>query len=340
MKKTGLFAVFVLLSMVFSGCFDLNGLSETSRFARAIPSADEVTLSVPDDDPLPDGLRVGETAYYYSQTLDTTTGINSSVDSLISALEELAAAPPTEETDEQAIWGPITPDDSPTTSMLVIDEVSATTYRFEYRIRPSSSDDDADFRSLISGSTVLTADGERDSGQFVVDFSTLHDMDSSYEYMGEMNVSYEAMNGSFRSVEVWFENFYSTAADSTVEEPVELTYRYLEVPSGAGDFQFAYTGNIHDEPDQPLEEMYQVRSRWDSAGAGRADVLISGGEISVELSDLGFLEEQIEVTECWDEGYLRTWYVVTPGADDEMQGDASSCVYGDTLFADSDIVAM
>ena len=84
------------------------------------------------------------------------------------------------------------------------------------------------------------------------------------------------------------------------------------------------------------DETYRVRSRWTAAGAGRADVRIGGPEVAAELAEQGLNNTEIELSECWDDAFLRVFFESRPtSAEDD--GDAASCVLRDSLFADDDI---
>jgi hypothetical protein len=337
----------LILSVLFllPACLQLDGLGDgtASRFSQGVPNPDNVVLSIPAD-PLPNGLRVGETAEYWSQTMRKTSSVNGSVDGLLSAIRRMAELEPYEESETQAVWGPVTPDDSEITSMLVITETGPGQFDFDYQIRPASSDDDADFRSLIAGSnTVLDQPGSQvaERGFFVLDWTNFNAVDPEFEFVGTMTVHYDASDGAFRSVEVIYADFHSAvASDGVLSEPVDMTYRYLRYVDGAGELQFAFAGNVHDDAEaKPLEETYRVRSRWTTSGAGRADVRISGTDVATDLAEQGLTETEVALSECWDDGFLRVFFERSP-AGSEDDGEAAACVLTDSLFADDDIDLM
>jgi hypothetical protein len=87
---------------------------------------------------------------------------------------------------------------------------------------------------------------------------------------------------------------------------------------GAGDFQFGATANMM--TDTAAMETGVIRSRWALTGAGRSDARLSGGDA----------QSGVTVTECWDTAFNRVYVTVSPTG--ETAGNASDCVFADTLL--------
>ena len=190
---------------------------------------------------------------------------------------------------------------------------------------------------------------DRGRGRFTLDYTALAGLNPNTDLQGLMHVSYEAAELQWRSVEMVFEDFQDL---NNSEDPTDLLYRYLESADTSGDFQFAYLRDIHEDPDRPLEELVQIRSRWVAAGKGRSDVRISSSEIAADLATIGLDQDYVAVAECWDDGFLRTWYDESPvrlteddgeadsGWDGPGQGDPATCPFDDGLFVDDDVIAL
>jgi hypothetical protein len=114
---------------------------------------------------------------------------------------------------------------------------------------------------------------------------------------------------------------------STVEDrggtevPVNYEYAYQEELDGAGDMVFAFHGDTDDEGTAAEDAV--IRSRWLADGAGRADVRLSGGDVSTTVS--------VTASECWDDGFAVVYYGDSVGWL-PTEGSQSSCA-----FADSDL---
>jgi hypothetical protein len=77
-------------------------------------------------------------------------------------------------------------------------------------------------------------------------------------------------------------------------------------------------------PPTGVNENVAENSRWDSTGAGRADVKMTGGEFGTTT---------VMVSQCWSDEFAQTYY--TDSVDYEpTTGQASSCVFAQASFAD------
>ena len=97
-------------------------------------------------------------------------------------------------------------------------------------------------------------------------------------------------------------------------------YAYAESADGSGDFQFALDSDF--EENGSASEQALIRSRWLDDGEGRADALLSGG-------DLGGIE--VQASECWDEQFRRSYYTDSVGYQ-ATEGDAGSCAFDDVAM--------
>src|SRR5262249_6743148 len=98
-----------------------------------------------------------------------------------------------------------------------------------------------------------------------------------------------------RTVEVHFGDFVGAANAM----PFNATYQYAEHPDTSGNFQFALRTNFDSDPNNVLEDAALV-SRWLASGAGRADLVATGGSLPQ-----GFT---VHATECWDASFARVFY--------------------------------
>jgi hypothetical protein len=92
---------------------------------------------------------------------------------------------------------------------------------------------------------------------------------------------------------------------------------YTTTAADGGSLDFVAVVDVSDPPNGSAETM-AVRSRWLADGSGRADGVITGGELGV----LQFFE-----TECWDAS-LSTVYFEN-SYDLVREGDEASCAFAD-----------
>ena len=357
MRGTTERAAALALVLFSAACFDttsgdtsFDNTYDTSEYQLAVPSVEDVELRMPAD-PAPSALRVGETAQYYQETYDSTRNVNGTIYGILSIVRDVVATEPSQHTEDMAVWGPYTPALEPTTFLLMVQRIGENHYQYAIMLRPRTSTSDDDYQAVLTGEAWPRAgsDDDRGRGRFMLDWTALAALNPNTDLQGNMHINYEAAELQWRTVEMLFEDFQDR---NDAEAPTTLLYRYLESADTSGDFQFAYLRNIHDDPAKPLEELVQTRSRWVAAGMGRSDVRVSSPEIAADLATIGVDQDYVTVGECWDNGFLRTWYDESPvrlteddgepesGWDGPGQGDAANCPFSDSLFVDDDVVAL
>jgi hypothetical protein len=338
------------------GCGDMfdSPSFTTSSFQSALPSPDDVELRVPSSDPIPNGLRVGETARFYSETYNITRHINGTVYVILSILGDVVVFPPTSQTDDgEAVWGPYTPALEPATYKLTASEIGENEYEYRLEARPRTSTSEDDWVDIIVGEAYPEGTG-KGHGSFTLDWSAMSALNPNLSVEGEMRVEYDHRELSWRDVEVVFTDFRDLAENPS-GDAINGRYRYRENDDTSGDFQFAVVANLHDASEgRPLPEHLRIRSRWQASGSGRSDVRVESEEIAADLElYLGLDQDYVELSECWDDGFLRVWYDESPVAltpddgtpdpvtyDGPGQGDPADCVFDDTEPPDEDIGVM
>ncbi len=97
-----------------------------------------------------------------------------------------------------------------------------------------------------------------------------------------------------------------------VANKVKADYEYDEESDGSGELEFS---TKRDVTGGSAQERVGILARWVSSGAGRADVLLKGGD----------LDQEVTVLECWDDSFLRVYYHDTAGIH-PTEGDENDCV--------------
>ncbi len=175
-------------------------------------------------------------------------------------------------------------------------------------------------------------------GTWSFDMTAAHALDPiAHKAIGQVAVAYDLADG--RSLEVRFTDVQGPGDPMTNSS----LYRYTEAPDLSGSLDFISNLDVHadDNPDLDRRELTRVRTRWDATGAGRADVLASHGDLPPGT--------RVDVTECWNDGFLRVYASFAREAGEHTEGDAGDCVYADAeqpvfedfdadAFADDDLV--
>jgi len=87
---------------------------------------------------------------------------------------------------------------------------------------------------------------------------------------------------------------------------------------GTGSLHVTAVADVDDTKATRLEEIV-IDSRWRADGAGRADIVIAGGDIPADPGT-------VTAVECWTDDFKRSHYADSIGFE-PSEGDASACVY-------------
>jgi len=134
---------------------------------------------------------------------------------------------------------------------------------------------------------------------------------------GQVHLAFE-LDGCTRGQSIVFDGYRGNDGDAPLSDGL---FHYEGACDGSGRLDWAFLANVHSaRANKPCRETVHLACRWDAAGAGRVDGLVSGGEVVGTVDAL---------TQCWDEGFAATW-------DRDLwqqQGDEASCVFPDAAAA-------
>jgi hypothetical protein len=300
----------------------------------SLPTAEHMTIRLPSQSAL-----TGEQATFYGFTRGITVHVNGAVHFITDLIRDVVETPPAD-TDNAtyALWGPYRDALSPASWVVRVDRQPDGSFRYSVQGFDRNGDPAAATTVLEGGHT--PGDGEgRGFGYWRYDVSAGNALDpTTQSSFGVMEVQYDLAEQ--RELEVKFTDFQ--AENDPV--PNDALYRYTEAVDGSGTFDFVSNLDIDAEsdPSRDRRELLQVRSRWLPDGPGRSDVVATHGDLAADV--------QVDVTECWDAAFTRTFVrFAFPGAE-QTDGDAAACPYATAeyprfddfdpaAFADADLVA-
>lgn len=322
------FVVTALLAVVGSaGCIGSSDPAEArvDGLRRAVPSKESIQIRLPGAEPAEgsasDGLGsaeqalVGEKAKLYVMTRDISQAVNTAAWAWLGLIEDIAAQPPTQASDDKAVWGPHTPALSLVTYVFVVEKTGDDSYQYALEGKVKNQGDDA-YVPIVYG-TSQPGDSTNGSGTMVLDFGARHGLDPTLPEQGTIGFAYGDA-GTQWVLDMAFDGF----VDGDGQGPYDALYHYREHADQSGDFAFFTQSDIDDNGS--ALETWLMRSRWLGGGSGRSDVQIAGG-------DLGAVT--VVASECWDEMFARTYWAVDPGYLDPPEGSPDACVFA---FADPD----
>ncbi len=327
----------LVVLVVLAGCM---ANSAEEEYRDAVPTAEALSMTVPQADSMSDtgALRealIGQRAPFYVMTRSVSAQVNGGVWFAMQIVHTIVRQRPTTIDNEHAVWGPWTDSLSPITYRFEVVRFGNRFYRFALHGKPKASDDHA-FVPVLAGLASDDAEIGTRIGDFEVnfdealapydietapvrargrvgiiamDFDAAHGLDATeHPLQGKLIVGFQVF-GHVRRVGAVFKNVHEPN-----QEPATGAYRFIEARWG-GAMSLAYHADLEDEGD--AKEDLALVSRWNAGGAGRGDAIVANG-------DLG--ENTLQMTECWDKNFGRTYY-----ADNldwmPTEGEASSCIF-------------
>jgi hypothetical protein len=299
-----------------SGC----GAADVSEqaFLTALPSRQTLEVSVPVGG-APLALRagstalIGETAGLYVLTRQTTASVNGQVGSVLDTLGAFAHRQPTSVGPGSASWGPFTDALSPVAWRLLMQRLGPTEYGFQLQVRPKAGAD-GEFQPFLQGASEGAGPGGPSGGTFSVDLGVAHQLDPVGNPLDGQIVA--AWNVQTDSREV---HLHLAGVHGPTEPPATADVGAVAFPDGSGALVLDAKANLLGSAD--ALEVGRVGSRWNAAGAGRADA-------ELHQADAG---TGAQLTECWDTSFARVYFRAETADGGGSEGDAAACAFAEPL---------
>lgn len=296
-----------LLPLLLAACVT----GPADRFREILPD-DRLEIDEAAFDTL--ARSVGDDSAYYGLTRDLTREINGGVRDVLALVDEITAFQPSwTDGGTRALWGPWL-DDGFHGQLWVLERADSS-WEWAVEIRPEGSSEDA-WAAVVAGEVDAGSTALHSTGRFLVDFTGIDAQGAGDGETGAMWADYELLaDGAIATVA-----FGDFAEGDAV--PADAGYRYEHTRGEGGLMDLAWETNVDDTAPETLE-LALVRSRWDAAGAGRADAYVTGGD----LGALTFAE-----TECWDAVHDVVYFSSNWSL--EEVGDVEGCAFAEPSFAE------
>ena len=311
--------------------------------AAVVPGRAQLRLNVPGAaHDAGQALHVGDNSEFYAATVQIADAINGGVGGVFDLVETILSLPAADSDGETyAVWGPSVPRGLERNSFrFTVNKIADGEFDYVLEARPKDSTDEAAFVAVFEGTAFPSDDGDHGHGALDLHWGALRSLNDTECMIGDAHIDY-ADDVEPRTLDVTFVEAFDGCRDET---PTNATYHYEDTADGAGALRFTRVQNIH-RPDEnkPLDETFDIRSRWTATGAGRSDVRLSGGEIPADLAAgiPGTTAVSADIVECWDASFA---VVAADMAPDELEahlgrtqaGDVAQCAFVDSAFADDD----
>ena len=302
------------------------GVDPADEYRAAVPSRSQLSMDVPSSGgsqsqslgqvgSLTQAL-LGQTAELYALTYKVSHEVNGSIWVGLNIIESIVHTPPTSLVNNVAVWGPHTGALEPLTWKLTVAKTGPG--RFSYVLSARKKGD-----ATGAFSPILAGTSQKGFSKYFTGFKGLYAVNadnlnalapSLHPDTGKMVATYDT-TGDKRSVQMALENYSEAGAP-----PADALYSYLDRLDTSGEFRFVARTDM--QKDGSAEEILAVTSAWDKTGAGRGDAAVTGGDMSSGLV--------VKLTECWDDGFGRTFYEDSHSIN-PAEGSAASCVFAQPL---------
>ncbi len=278
-------------------------LDEADQFRRGVPRQETVTAEVPSTsgqaqrvESQTQAIR-GQRAGMFVLTAGVTTMLNGGAIFVGLLVKEVLKYPPSNITEDTAVWGPFADDLDPVAWKVTISRVGTQKYQYKFEGQPKSNPG-APFVTVLSGTHQATIDGEGDpvegfgEGSFTLDWDARNTLPvvlkkeqgkATYDYSRPSLLAQTNVKAQFRKVK-----------DDSNGKIVDVDYAYVKQPGHGGSMDFT-----SDAPPQMGmgAAKWAVRSRWQKGGAGRSDVKMNVQNPPASAT----------LNECWNSTFVSTY---------------------------------
>jgi hypothetical protein len=287
------------LLFALSGCVDLG---------------DEVAALLPDkrvevDFPgASSAARTTTPAAWYSFTAQLSQDLNGLAGSVPALVGDIVAQLPSraaQGSDDTRAWGPYTAESGATETELTVSQADYSAgYTWMFSQWPAGDPDQT--VPVVEGEIDAGATSAASSGRFAIDFATMAALDAGLPVpIGVMHIEY-SFAAAEDAVRVDLLDVDGTGVDAA--------YEFVDVYGEGGQLHLGLQSDLLDPYEGGLREATALAAQWTDAGAGRTDVVVSGG-------DLG--SAQLVVSECWDATFAAVWTDDGNGTIVGVEGDCA-----------------
>ncbi|MET0412472.1 MAG: hypothetical protein ABW217_14315 [Polyangiaceae bacterium] len=203
-----------------------------------------------------------------------------------------------------AQWGPVTR--GATEYRLFVKRGLLRRYGWLLQARPAG--DDGEYANVAAGGIDVGSVVRRGRGTVGVDLDALGDVDPTVAARGKILGAF-AHNPAGTVLAYGLKDFTRDAEDTT---PIDAAFQGVHLAGGYNRVRVAFYGNLPETATE-AEELVLARVRNHRGDGGRADLLITGGDIAAGTIWIA--------SECWDAGLASVYRIVRECPGDGVGGE-------------------
>ncbi len=312
-----------------SGC-SLEKKDDVGVYREAIPEADAVAVDGPETTQGESSTRSGGAgllqaapgtsgnwAQWYAWTREVRDGVNAVTASVLGSVWYIVNTEPTEVGEDEAVWGPYTDALEPASWRFRVQRVAENEYDYFLEGRPKQSTSDADFKVVLTGKGYGKQSDQHGDGYFVVDLDVARELDplKHQNDSGTVKITHDLPADIGTRLNA-LPRVIKAEITPAGEQWVAITSTANE--DGTGKIEAGAFVDI-DASKTTAPEDVDIVSRWQTSGAGRADITIANGDLPASIG-------MVQAVECWGTDFTRVYYGDTVNFA-PTEGDMSACAY-------------
>jgi hypothetical protein len=262
---------------VIAGC-------QNDDFASATPEASALQMELTGDTAA-EGLTAasadwgaseqalsGSVPEYLRHTRDGIRALNAGVAAVLTPIAEaIAKSGPQQSVGDTRTWGPH--DRGSATYLFTMKKIATRQFGWVLQAKPQGAPD-ASYATVMGGLFQAGDQPHRGRGAMGVDLDKLALVDASFHGNGQLLVGF-AHVGGYKVLAYGLKNF---SPDVNAYEPVDAVFSGWRGPDGGARVRLAVWANVDDSATD-AKELVLLRARWLPGVGGRADGLVTSGDV-------------------------------------------------------------
>lgn len=266
-------------------------------------------------------LGAGAFAEWYGFTRAVRGSVNLVTAAVLGSAGVIVRTEPTSVQDGEATWGPYTDALEPVTYRFRVTRLARAEYDYVLEGRPRASHSDQDYRTVLRGHGFGKRHAQHGEGDFTIDLDVARALDpfAHQNDSGTVHVAHHLPRDWAAGADDLPRRIVAEVTPDPALNPESFAIASDANADGTGSLHVTARADVDDGKSTQLEDI-AIESRWRGDGAGRADIVIAGGDVPADPGS-------VSAVECWGDDFARSYYADSLDIE-PSEGQASACVYG------------
>jgi hypothetical protein len=316
------------------GCM-LEKQDDGQEYREAVPLREAVALAGPEPDAASGAdaaaqstrrglatqpLGGGPYAKWYGFTRVVRGGVNLVTAAVLGSAWAIVHTEPSAIEDGEATWGPYSDALEPVTYRFRVTRLAEAEYDYRLEGRPKASRSENDYRTVLKGHGYGMRHAQHGEGDFTIDLDAARTLDpfAHQNDSGTVHVVHHLPHDIGDGGAALPRSVVAAVTPDAAVNPESFTVTSDANLDGTGALHVVARADVDDSKTTQLEDI-AIDSRWRTDGAGRADIVIAGGDVP---PDPGL----VTAVECWGADFKRSYYADSLDIE-AREGAATACAY-------------